>query len=81
MGRSSRGQVASMPLSPLTMMSRASSAVAPIRLTYCSPALIQYRTVSTPVRVFPNPRPAWMSQVVQSPEGIACSGRRHSSQQ
>src|SRR5690348_14331943 len=66
--------MARIPLSPCTMMSRASSAVAPIRFTCRCPSFTHCRTVSAPVRVLPNPRPAWISQYVHAPDGNSCSG-------
>src|ERR1017187_1382091 len=64
---------------PCTITSRTSAAVGPIRFTIGN-SLVQRRTCSAPMRVFPNPRPARMSQLTQSPGGASCAGRAQNSQ-
>ena len=65
-----------MPLSPSIMMSRASAAVAPMRFT-SGKSLTHRRTISAPILVLPNPRPARISQLAQSPAGATWLGRAH----
>src|SRR6516165_10681925 len=68
--------MASRPLSPSTMTSRASAAVAATSATRRWPWwLTRSWTYSAPVRVLPKPRPASSSQVRHSPGGGSCSGR------
>src|SRR5215470_4154923 len=59
-----------MPLSPSTMMSRASAAVGATNATLlAAPADTRLKTNSAPVRVLPQPRPARISQIAQAPGG------------
>src|SRR5207248_563920 len=64
-----------MPLSPSTMMSRASSKVGPTSAMRRAPCLTRALTNSAPVRVLPKPRPASNSQTRQSPSGGRCDRR------
>src|SRR5882724_11857823 len=70
------------PDSPSTMKSRASLAVgATNAMRPTEPDSRRAFDHSAPVRVFPNPRPARISQVShQSPAGASCSGRATQSQ-
>src|SRR3990167_7161637 len=65
-----------MPEGPSTMTSRTSAAVGPTSPSLPAfPAITRRRVVSDPVLVFPNPRPANRSQIVQSPFGGSWFGR------
>ena len=69
---SSRRATARIPLLPSTITARASSIVAPTSATLRRrPDTIEC-THSAPARVLPNPRPAIISQVRQSPPGAFC---------
>lgn len=63
------------PSCPCTMTSMTSVHVGPAMFTVRHMRLsILRRTVSTAVRVFPDPRPIRMSQMNQSPSGSRCAG-------
>jgi hypothetical protein len=69
-------QIASSPLSPSTITARASASedeTSAIRASGLAWATI--RTHSAPDRVLPNPRPAMIIQMRQSPSGGNWSGR------
>lgn len=63
-----------MPLSPSIIISLASSAVAPMRLTYLL-FFIHCLTVSAPVLVFPKPRPAKINHIKNGCAGSICFSR------
>jgi hypothetical protein len=80
-GKNHGGEMARMPLGPSTIVPRTSAAVGPaMRMIGFSPDSAHARTVSAPVCVLPNPRPARMSHVAQSPGGRRWFGRAQSSQ-
>lgn len=59
LGRNSSREHPMMPDSPVTMTSRTSAAVGPIKAIRLTPLFSTWsRTHSAPQRVFPNPRPA-----------------------
>src|SRR5882724_11678931 len=65
-----------MPVAPSTIVSRASVAVgATSAMRPARPASTSAWVNSAPVRVFPKPRPASTSQIVQSRGGGSCEGR------
>jgi hypothetical protein len=69
-GMNHGGLIARMPLSPSTMVSRTSAAVAPTRASRrAAPDSTRRRTHSAAARVLPAPRPMSISQVRQSPSG------------
>ncbi len=75
-GRNHGGLIARMPLSPLTIVSRTSAAVAPTSaIRPAAPLSARRRTHSAAARVLPDPRPISNSQVRQSPSGGRWFGR------
>src|SRR5215831_5405274 len=70
-----------MPFSPSTTTSRQSLAVAAtIAIRLARAELAEALHISDKTRVFPNPRPASKSQIVQSPSGGSWFGRAITSQ-
>ena len=80
-GLSQGGDMLMMPDSPSIMTDCASSRARATRAMRVARLFSTWvRTHSAPVRVFPNPRPARMSQVSQSPSGGSWESRAWSDQ-